>query len=324
MNDLFTADDRARVNAEMAAGSGTRYTELLQEHPDPSGKVTWLTRIASVVVGLLVGLILVGVLGLVGLAALVVLVVVALLVSSRVARWWHRRSLDARADREVVGGYAERRGWTMVEQIPLINTTPLLRSGDRRETGWGVTGQLDAATRFAVGQFEYEQDREVTSTDSEGNMTTRTETDHFPFAIALIEAPLPDLTKVEIAKGSTGGILSRIAGAVSDLRPVPLESAEFNDAFRLMVADEADELAIRTRFTPAVQVALIERGSDDTKIEAENGVLLVARPGKREPDDFGAFLDVLGDAIWYREVLAGDPPGRVPDVAALRVLLLGE
>lgn len=323
MHDLFTSEDRARVNAAMASGSGERFKQLLQEDPHPGGGATWGARIGGIVVALIIGGILSAVLGIIGLLVLVVLVAVALVLSGRFARWLHARGLEAKAEREVVGGYAAERGWTMVEQIPLINTTPLLRQGDRRSTGWGVTGKLDAETQFAVGAYEYEVDREVTSTDSQGNTTTRTETDHFPFTVAIVAAPLPDLQKVAISRGSTGGLFSKLSGVFSDLKPVPLESAEFNDAYRLMVADDADELAIRMRFTPSVIVALLERGAGESQIEAENGVLMVAREGKTQIDDFGELIDVMGDAVWFRALLTEVPAGRVPDTAALRTLLLG-
>ena len=323
MNDLFTPDDRTRINAAMASGSGDRFGQLLLEQPNPSGGLTWGCRLGGIVAAILVGGILAAILGLAGLAALVVLIVVSILLSGRIARWFHRRSLQGRARKEVVGGWASQRGWQFVEAIPLINTTPLLRHGDRRKTGWGVTGQLDAATAFAAGAYEYEEDRQVTSTDSDGNTTTRTETTTYPFTIALIAATLPDLKKVQLRKGSTGGILSKLSGAVSDLRPVPLESAEFNDQFRLMVADDADEIAIRMRFTPSIIVALIDRGAGESQAEAENGVLLVARAGEAKTDDFGELLDVLADAVWIRAVLTDVPPGRLPDVPKLRALLLG-
>ncbi|MCX6391189.1 MAG: hypothetical protein NTX95_01650 [Actinobacteria bacterium] len=323
MNDLFTPDDRVKINAAMASGSGDRFGQLLSEHPNPSGGMTWGCRLGGIVVAVFVGGILAAILGLVGLAALVVLIVVAILLSGRIARWFHRRSLTRRAREEVVGGWAAQRGWQFVKQLPLANTTPLLRHGDRRETGWGITGQLDATTSFAAGAYQYEEDRVVVSTDSDGNTTTRTETDTYPFTIALISAPLPDLKKMQLRKGSTGGIFSKLSGAVSDLRPVPLESAEFNDQFHLMVADDADEIAIRMRFTPAVLMALVDRGAGESQIEAENGVLLVAREGAAKTDDFGELLDVLGDAVWFRSLLTDEPAGRVPDTAALRALLLG-
>ncbi len=323
MHDLFTADDRTKINAAMSSGSGERYQQLLVEDPQPGGGATWGARIGGIGVAAVVGGILAALIGLIGLIALVILVGAALALSGRVAGWLHRRGLEAKAEREVVGGFAAERGWAMVEEIPLINTTPLLRQGDRRSTGWGITGTLDATTSFAIGSYEYEEDREVSSTDADGTITTRTETDRFPFTIALLTAALPDLKQVAISRGSTGGFFSKLSGTFSDLKPVPLESAEFNNAYRLMVADEADELAIRMRFTPAVLMALVDRGAGESQIEAENGVLLVAREGTAKTDDFGELLDVLGDAVWFRALLTDEPAGRVPDTAALRALLLG-
>lgn len=34
-------------------------------------------------------------------------------------------------------------------------------------------------------------------------------------------------------------------------------------------------------------------------------------------------IDLLGDAVWLRAVLTGDPPGRVPEREELRALALG-
>ena len=321
MHDLFTADDRAAVNATMASSSGTRYEELLLAKPKPSFWLRAGIAFGGVVVALFVGGILAAALGWVGLVALIVLVAAALFLSGRIARWFHRRSVKAAADREIVGGYASQRGWTMVEKLPLMATTPLLRQGDRRKTGWGVTGTLSADLSFAVGAYVYEVDRQVA--DADGGTGSQTETTYYPFTIALVTAALPDLQRATISKGSSAGLFSKLRGTFSDLRPVPLESAEFNDAYRLMVADEADELAIRMRFTPAVLMALVDRGAGESQIEAENGVLLVAREGTAKTDDFGELLDVLGDAVWFRALLTDEPAGRVPDIAALRTLLLG-
>ena len=319
-NDLFTEGDRAKLNAAMESGSGSRYAALLLEQPHPSGVTKWVARAGFVILGLLLGIMLTALIGPLGLIGLVILVVLGVFASGRIAGWFHRRGLVGRARKEVVGGYAEQRGWQMVETISLAATTPLLRDGDRRKTGWGVHGSFDATTQFSAGFYEYET-RE-TRTDSEGNSSEYWE--QHPFTVALITAPLADLKQLSIAKGSTGGIFSKISGAVSSLRPVPLESEEFNKQFQLMVADEAAEIAIRLRFTPAVQVALIERGAGTSRAEAENGVLMVARVGEPKTDDFGTLMDILGDALWMRAVLTDDPPGRVPNVEVLRVLLLGE
>ena len=55
MNDLFTTDDRAKINAAMASGSGDRFSQLLLEKPNPSGGMTWGCRLGGIVVALFIG-----------------------------------------------------------------------------------------------------------------------------------------------------------------------------------------------------------------------------------------------------------------------------
>jgi hypothetical protein len=324
MQDVFTADDRAALNAAMTAGSGSRYAELLAQDPAPGSGLRIGVTAGLVLVGLVAGGILASAFGLIGLIALVVLVVAGFAVSQPLAGSLHRHGLRRTAQEEVVGGWAAARGWRMAEAIGLAGSTPLLREGDERETGWGVEGQLDAATPFVAGHYEYTDIRTVTDTDADGTTSTRTERDTYPFSVALIPAPGVEFPALALAKGSTGGFMSRVSGALSDLKPVELESSEFNDAFRLMVADGADEVAVRARFSPAVQVAFIERGANDTRVELEGGQLLVARAGAPDHDDLGALVDLLADAVWLRAVLTQEPAGRLPEIEPLRRLLVGD
>ncbi len=322
MQDLFTAEDRSSLNAALATGSGSRFDAMLAEQPRPGAGHRWGTRIGLIGVALIVGTIALAIIGLVGLVVLVILVAAGLVVSARLAGWLHRRGLEGKAQAAEVNAWVAARGWRYVESIAVSSATPLLRAGDERKTGWGVEGVFDDGTPFCAGFYQYTEERTVTDTDSEGRTTTRTERTDYPFAIAHLSATLADLQTLSLSDGGWG-FFAKVEGAVSSLKPIELESAEFNDAYRLMVDDDCDEQAVRARFTPAVQVAFIERGSGAARVEAEGGVLLVARAGRPEHEDFGALLDLLGDAIWLRAVLTDDPPGRLPDVATLRAVLLG-
>lgn len=324
MQDVFTDADRARLNEVMAADGGDRYGELLAGDPNPGIGLRIGLALGLGVVGGIVGGILAAAIGTAGVVGLVALVVGALAASQPLAGRLHRRGLRRRAQEEVVGGYAAKRGWRMVEEIALTGVTPLLRAGDERSTGWGVTGALDGATPFTAGHYEYTEVRTVTDTDSEGRATTREERTTHPFSIALIPAPGTGYAALSLARGSTGGFMSRISGALTDMKPVELESSEFNDAFRLMVDDTVDDVAVRTRFSPVVQVAFVERGAGSTCVELEGDQLLVARAGAPGHDDFGALVDLLADAVWLRAVLTQDPPGRLPEIEPLRRLLVGD
>ncbi len=111
VQDLFTAEDRAELNASFATGSGERYAQLLLENPRPGGGARWGTRIGGIVIALIVGGILSAALEIIGLILLVVLIVAALAVSGRLAAALHRRSLRAKAQEALVGEWATERGW---------------------------------------------------------------------------------------------------------------------------------------------------------------------------------------------------------------------
>ena len=319
MHDLFTEQDRLAINTTMVAGSRTQFDSMLLEQPRPSGGKRWVTLIGFVVLAIVVGLILVAIVGDIGLIGLVVLVVASVFLARMIARWWHIRSLRSASRLKVIGGYAESRGWQMLDEIVLPATTPLLRRGDRRETGWGVQGTLGEQVHFCVGEYVFET-RE-TSTDSNGN-TTESWQQH-PFTLAVIDATLEGIGSMRIHKGKTDGILSKLTGMVTSLQPVPLESQEFNSSFQLLVSDDADPIAVRERFTPVIQLAFVDRGLGTSQFEAENGVLVAAREGSPHTDNFGALMDVLADAVWMRAVFTNEPAGRLPDSDALRALLLG-
>jgi hypothetical protein len=324
VQDLFTAEDRERLNAAMATGSGSRYDELLAADPAPSRNMRIGLGVGLGVLGLIIGGVLTAGLGLIGLIALVVLAVGGVVLSRSLARRLHEGGLRSQADQEVVGGYAAERGWRMVEQIPVPPATPLLREGDERATGWGVTGSLDPQTAFVAGHYEYTEVRTVTDTDAEGRTTTREERTSYPFSVVLLPAPGTEFQALSLARGSTGGFVSRISGAISSMKPVELESSEFNDAFQLMVDDAVDEMAVRARFSPVVQVAFVERGAGATRVELEADQLLVARAGSPNLNDLGSLVDLLGDAVWLRAVLLEDPAGRLPEIEPLRRLVLGD
>jgi len=319
MHDLFTEQDRLAINTTMAAGSRAQFDAMLLEQPRPSGGKRWITLIGLVLLAIVIGLILVAIIGGLGLIGLVILVLASVFLARTIARWWHIRSLRNASRLKVIGGYAESRGWQTVDQIALPATTPLLRNGDRRETGWGVQGTLGEQVHFCAGEYIFE----TRETSSDGNGNTTESWQQHPFTVAVIDATLEGIGSMRIHKGKTDGIWSKLTGMVTSLQPVPLESQEFNSSFQLLVSDDADQIAVRERFTPVIQVAFIDRGLGASQFEAENGVLVAAREGSPHTDNFGVLMDVLADAIWMRAVFADEPAGRLPDIDALRALLLG-
>ena len=323
MQDLFTEADRERVNAQMTSGTDAAYAALIAEDPAPS-----TARRVAVILGLgLIGVILAVVLGaLLGSLGWVIGIAAAIVATAGgwpLAATLHRRSLRSRAREQVVGGYIDERGWSMVDPLDLLGSTPLLRAGDDRKTGWGIDGSIDGS-RFCCGFYEYETREERTTTDSEGRTTTSTDVVKYAFTVAMLPIASPEFRNVSLGPGSFMNLGARFEALGSSMKRVELESSEFEEAYDMLVNEDADDVAIRQRFTPAVQMAFIERGITKDKIELEEGILLVARKGAPQKTDLGGLLDVLAEAVWIRAVLTEDPAGRLPDPGPLRALLLGE
>jgi hypothetical protein len=214
VHDLFTEQDRLAINTTMAAGSQTQFDALFVEQPRPSVGKRLIPLIGFVLLSLVIGLILVASVGSLGLVGIVILIVASFFLARRIARWWHLRSLRSAARLKVIGGYAESRGWQTVEQIVLPATTPLLRSGDRRKTGWGVQGTLGEQVHFCAGEYIFE----TRETSSDGNGNTTESWQQHPFTVAVIGATLEGIGSMRIQKGKTDGIWSKLTGMVTSLQ----------------------------------------------------------------------------------------------------------
>jgi hypothetical protein len=327
MHDLFTDADRERVNAQMAGSTDEAYAALLAADPSPSVGKRILLMAGMLVIGLFLALI-VGAFLSVVIGSLGRIVGIAILVAFVAAGWplatrLHRRSLRARARDEVVGDYVQERGWAMPETMPLLGSTPLLRAGDDRRTKWGIDGTL-AGGRFVCGFYEYETREQRTTTDSDGRSSTTTEIVKHPFTVAMLPIASPEFRNLTMGPASFLKLGARLGGLGDAMKRVELESSEFEGAYDLLVDESADDMALRQRFTPAVQMAFIERGVTKDRVELEGDVLLVARRGEPKTSDLGTVLDVLAEAVWIRAVLMEEPAGRLPDPAPLRALLLDE
>lgn len=323
MQDLFTDEDRERVNAQMASSTDAAFANLIAEDPLPSGGRRTATVVGLGLLGAVVAVVLGALFGTLGWIVGIALAVGAAAAGWPLAAYLHRRSLRTRAREEVVGGYVSGRGWSLVDPLVLLGSTPLLRAGDDRRTGWGIAGSIDG-DRFVCGFYEYETREQRTTTDSDGRTSTTTEIVKHPFTVAMLPIASSEFRNLSLGPGSFLKIGARLGGLGNSMKRVELESSEFEDAYDFLVDETADDVAIRQRFTPAVQMAFIERGVTKDRVELEGDVLLVARRGAPQTSDLGAVLDVLAEAVWIRAVLTEDPAGRLPDPGPLRAALVGE
>ena len=237
----------------------------------------------------------------------------------------HHDVVDAR-DRERLAeeigddpaGYLDRRGWTRSRRRRVDGRVPLLRAGSGRRWRWLVEGALPDGSGIQFGCVTLAFDAEG-GEDEEGVVID--DVGDADWTVVLLDADYPEIGFATLTRHARE--LDWMADGPTRWR-IRLESAEFERAVRLTLGDGGDEQALRARLTPAVQAALAARGiPDGDRLEADRGAVVAARAGEATLDDLPVLIDLLGDALWLRAVLTGDPPGRVPDREALRALALG-
>ncbi len=93
----------------------------------------------------------------------------------------------------------------------------------------------------------------------------------------------------------SAGVFDSLESTFTRDRVVELESVEFGERYRLLVDDEASDLAVRTVFTPKAMTALIDH--PDAKFEVAGGALWVWAPGWFGPNDVDGVEELLQRAI---------------------------
>jgi hypothetical protein len=183
---------------------------------------------------------------------------------------------DARAKSAFVQAWARSRGWTRDTGVWVDEATPLLRDGDRRESGDHVSGQLAPGGEAALCHYTYEVRHE--STDSNGHTSTSWEAHDFTVVETVVEAPdIPSLTLHRRTLGDNR-LFDRIDSALTSDRVEHLESSELERAYKLEVADSCSEVAVRLLFEPAFIVWCLDQAGDGMLVELENETLVVAIP----------------------------------------------
>ncbi|MBJ7347176.1 MAG: hypothetical protein JHC87_01245, partial [Thermoleophilaceae bacterium] len=131
------------------------------------------------------------------------------------------------------------------------------------------------------------------------NGKTTQEVEH-PFKILQIwglELPIASLAFTE--RGFLGKIrmFDRIEGATTSQRVVELESTEFNEKFKLEVADSADEVWIRRIFDPETIQALVADTFEIPNISYYDRCFWLVEGGHYKAKELDAMLTWQGNAV---------------------------
>ena len=157
--------------------------------------------------------------------------------------------------------YAQQRGLVFEGRVRLPPITPLLRH--RGQALGTVSGTLGEGLSGRLSNYQY-------STGSGDSRRT--------YYYSTVLAPFPEAGSAHFFcyRRKGGDFLDSIGDAITAYQTVELESEVFSDRFRLMVADEANMLAIRQLFSPSFIVFLTDEAPDGFWFEVEGGHLLGA------------------------------------------------
>jgi hypothetical protein len=219
---------------------------------------------------------------------------------------WAWNAADRLADRAFWKAAAKSLGFEPFFDLGELQlTTPLLHAGDRRSFGHelkGPLGKLGLPARLAHYRYDVRHENK----DGEGAWTT------YRFTVCVVE--------LEAGMGLFRGVYLRarrglVARANHDwlknrrLRKVELESADFNDAYELLVANDQDQGRLRELFDPKTIVWLAEHPLCP-QFEFRAGFLVVYVPG---------YLEDLGRVVWLLEAaerLAGRVQTEITEAVA--------
>ena len=195
---------------------------------------------------------------------------------------------DSRARSAFLSAWARSRGWTNDTGLWREEATPLLRDGDRRNSGSHMCGTLGTGGQAVLCHYTYEVRHE--RSNSKGGTTTSWES--FDFTVVETDVAAPDIARLTLHPRSFGDIrlFDRIDSALTSDRVVQLESSELEHEYKLEVADSTSDLAVRLLFEPAFMVWCLDQAADEMLLEIEDGTLVVAIPDHSYD---AAELDVL-------------------------------
>lgn len=227
-------------------------------------------RLLAVIPGVVVGVILIAVLRSIGVGAVVAVVLGA---AGPLLYWYskyHRASGDARAS--VMTAWASEHGWTHSDEVDPPGDIAFCRNRQKPRSKDGFAGPMCGLDGL-IFNFTYStyETRTRTSTDANGNVRTETyqqEVKHHHTVLRLGLGEIPGIPTMQLSQ-KRFAMFDKLVAAFGPSRVEETESSEFNDRYRLLVADSADEIAVKRVFTPALIVQVVQGAFPQTTFQFE-------------------------------------------------------
>jgi hypothetical protein len=231
-------------------------------------------RLLAAIPGIVVGVILIAALRSIGVGAGVAVV---LGVAGPLLYWYskyHRASSDARAS--VMTAWAAEHGWTHTDELDPPGDIAFCRDKQKPRSTDGFAGPMCGLDGL-IFNFTYStyETRTRTVTDANGNMRTETyqqEVKHHHTVLRLGLGEIQGIPTMQLSE-KRFALFDKLVAALGPSRVEQTESSEFNDRYRLLVADGADEIAVKRVFTPALIVQVVQGVFPQTTFQFEGSGL---------------------------------------------------
>ena len=249
-------DERARRFAAIKAGTSYNRNLLLAAIP-----------------GVALGLVLAAA---VGLGAGLVAAIAGAIAGPAIYHWilWKRGSDEA--ELAVMQEWASERGWAYIQDVALPDDVAFCRDKQKPRATDGFAGPMCGLDGL-IFNFTYStyETRTRTVTDANGNVRTETyqqEVKHYHTVLRLGLGVIPGIPTMQLSE-KRFALFDKLVAALGPSRVEETESSEFNDKFRLLVADSADEIVVKRVFTPALIVQVVQGSFPQTTFQFEDSAL---------------------------------------------------
>ncbi len=194
---------------------------------------------------------------------------------------------------EDFASYAAARGLTLEPGAHLPRTTPLLAEGELRNVEAVMSGWLATYVEAQLALVS----RDELTTDAQG-VQTKGEA-HFTVAVTHVPKAKRFVPWLLCHRAEDAHLLGKAADAlIRGNDRLELESAEFDQRYRIFASPERDDVWVHELFSPSFIVFLLEQAPTGLAFEYVEGTLCVSLVGRRTlAEDIDGLRDATIDLV---------------------------
>jgi len=219
--------------------------------------------------------------------------------------WYLTRKAGGQARDELMAAWAGEHGWQHLGELDPPADVAFCRNREKPKAEHGFRGPMCDGLQGLIFNFTYSTYETRTRTGANGTVETyREEVKHRHTVLRLAVGDL-GVDRLELEpQGLLGGLGEKLRSAFGSGRNVVVESSEFNDRFTLLVNDDADDIAVRRIFDPAMIVRCVEGRFPLATFQYERGALAFVWDDQFDVEELEEVEHRVADATPMAQALA--------------------